>query len=143
MRSYRRRHLSILLGSCGFLLALAGCRADGLVDGPMAVVVLRGTVTDTLGNPVAAAVVRVAWRPGDTCTGLLASGPASITDGDGRYVAQLGEWGAEFRACVRVIAEPPQLAPLWPDSTVRSGVNLRSVGTPDTVTIDVVLRPSA
>ena len=148
MRSHRRRHLSIAAGSCGILLVLAGCRADTIVaerivDGPMAGVVLQGRVTDILGSPVALATVRVAWRPGQTCTTPLPSGPAATTDGDGRYLAVLSEWGVEFTACVRVLADPPPEASLSPDSTLRSGVHLRSRGTPDTVTINVVLRPSA
>ena len=144
MRSYQRRHLASVAGSWGILLALAGCRADTVVvDGPMAAIVVRGQVTDTLGNPVASAAVRLAWRPGEACTAPLASGPAAVTDAEGRYVALLSEWGIEFTACVRVLAEPPSPALLSPDSTLRSGVHLRSIGTLDTVTIDVALRPSA
>lgn len=146
MCSHQSRHLSIAAGGWGILLGLAACRADttvdrGIIDGAMAGVVVRGEVTDTLGTPVAAASVRLAWRPGETCAAPLASGPAAITDRDGRYLAVLSEWGVAFTACVRVLVEPPPLALLAPDSTLHSGVQLRSGGTPDTVTINVVLRP--
>ena len=140
-RSARRL---VLVSLCASFCLLSACGDGGeIVDGAFASAEVYGAVTATTGDAVAAAIVRLAWRPGTTCDEPLSGAASDTTDALGRYRIGFGDFGeGGFTACTRVVADPPADSNLLPDTVVRAGIRMRSSGLRDSVEINLVLRPS-
>jgi hypothetical protein len=110
------------------------CACDPLL--PTAVV--YGRVTQPDGVPAGGAQVHVDLSP--TGCGKWVDGRDYRTDGEGRYRASVYRIGPESEQCVRVFAEPLARSASGSD-TVTVSVAFPDAGLPDSVRVDLALRP--
>ena len=132
-----RRHLLYLSA-----VACLGCHERiGPVDGPMATVTIYGLVTTPSGSAAPNVTVAAEAHVNASCANPRMDRATVVTGEMGNYRATLGNWGEEFPVCVN-LRVTPATGLYAVDSVQRAPVYMRSVG-PDSVRVDIVLRPGA
>ena len=119
------------LGACGETLKP--------LDGALATATVMGRVVGPTGEGIAGVRVVVEARVLNSCANARMDRDSVATNELGEFRATVGNWGEEFTVCARVRVSP---GPLFAsDSVERIGVRMHHQR-PDTVRVDIVLRPS-
>ncbi|HEX2076740.1 MAG TPA: hypothetical protein VHG08_03495 [Longimicrobium sp.] len=123
--------------------AVVACTSNPLglcaCDPPIPTAVVYGRVTQPDGVPAGGARVHVDMSP--TGCEKWVDGRDYNTDGEGRYRASLYRLGPESEQCVRVFAEPLVRSAMRGSDTVTISVHFPANARPDSVRVDLALRP--
>lgn len=125
--------LAVVAVICGCETALVP------VDGPMASATIYGRVADPSGEAVPGVAVVVEARA-LSCANARLDRDSVVTDDLGMYSATVLNWGEGLTVCARVRVLPQ--AVFAQDSVERTAVRMHYLD-PDTIRVDIVLRPSA
>ncbi len=124
------------------VVCLAACtdeRYTGPMDGPMAAATVIGRVAGPDGQGMAGVGVVLEAKTLNSCANATMDRDSVVTSETGEFQATVRNWGTEFIVCARVRVFPG--AAFAADSADRPSVRMHSLR-PDTVRIDIVMRPS-
>jgi hypothetical protein len=123
---------------CAWLAACAETLKP--VDGPLATATVVGRVVDPSGEGAAGISVVVEARALNSCANARMDRDSVATDQMGGFEATVSNFGEEFTVCARVRVTPGSM--FAADSVERVSVRMHYL-TPDTIRVDIALRPSA
>ena len=132
--------LESLIGVCFVVLGI-GCRADPLVDGPAATVVVYGRVSASNGAAPPPALMSVTAHVNASCANPVMDAVNAVTSSAGDYRAILFNWGTDYSVCVSVHAAPPAESGFRASSEQLAPVRMRSDRL-DSVRVDLELPPA-
>ena len=124
-----------------FAAAVACTNPNGLCacDPPLPTAVVYGRVTQPDGAPAGGALVHVDLSP--TGCEKWVDGRDYHTGAEGRYRASAYRIGPESEQCVRLFAEPLVRSAMRGSDTVTISVRFPEGARPDSVRLDLALRP--
>jgi len=118
--------------------AAAGCtRTPAPVEDFASLIIVHGTVRDSLGTPLHAAPVAAVGYSSATCSGFAWSTDSTVTDSLGHYSCRLSNFGRP--QSVKTTARAPAGLTRTPGTSCRADLDLEGPAWRDTIVVDLSL----